>query len=108
MASAGQMSGSVPVDHHAVRAGQDAEHLVGVLFDEGRHVEISAQVFLAREAREGLGGAGALFASGSAVLVRGPETRSSPPGGTQTSVALALQPFSPWPGLSGPSTEDFT
>src|SRR5215471_18060589 len=95
MASAGQMSGSVPVDHHAVRAGQDAEHLVGVLFDEGRHVEISAQVFLAREAREGLGGAGALFASGSAVLVRGPETRSSPPGGTHTSVALALQPFSP-------------
>src|SRR5262249_38477474 len=36
MASAGEMSGSVPVDHHAVRAGQDAEDLVGVLFDEGR------------------------------------------------------------------------
>jgi len=41
MASAGQMSGSVPVDHHAVRAGQDAEDLVSVLFDEGRHAGIS-------------------------------------------------------------------
>ena len=71
MASAWQMSGSVPVDHHAVRAGQDAEDLVGVLFDEGRHAGISTQIFLAREARKGLGGAGTLFASGSAGLGEG-------------------------------------
>ena len=61
------------------------------------------QIFLAREARKGLGGV-ALFASGSA----GRGARSSPPGATHTSVAVALQPLSHWPGLSGPSTEDFT
>ena len=66
MASARQLSGSVPVNHHAVRAGQDAEDLVGVLCDEGRHAEIHTQIFLAREARKGLGGAGTLFAPGSA------------------------------------------
>jgi len=47
MASAWQMSGSMPVNHHAVRAGQDAEDLVGVLFDEGRHAEIRTQSFRA-------------------------------------------------------------
>src|SRR5262249_33868413 len=41
MASAWQISGSVPVNHRAVRAGQDAEDLVSVLFDEGRHAGIS-------------------------------------------------------------------
>jgi len=97
--------GGVPVNHHVVRAGQDSEDLVGVLFDEGRHSGISTQILLAREARTGRGGAGTLPASGSAGLG---EARSSPPGGTHTSVALALQPFSPWPGLPGPSTEDVT
>jgi len=48
MASAWQMSGSVPVKHCAVRVGQDAEDLVDVLSDESRHARIRTQIFLAR------------------------------------------------------------
>ena len=83
-------------------SGQTGESL-----GEGRHAGIGTQIFLAREARKGLGEA-ALFASGSAGFRWGRGARSSPTGATHTSAAAALQPLSPWPGLSGPSTEDFT
>src|SRR5262249_60402028 len=68
IASAWQMSGSVPVKHRPVRTGQDAEDLVDVLSDESRHARISHTNFLARGARKGLRRAGPLLASGTAGL----------------------------------------
>ena len=70
MVWAWRMLGSVPVNHRAVRAGQDAEDLVGVLFDEGGHAGISTQIFLAQETRKGLGGAGPLCFRFRRVTVR--------------------------------------
>src|SRR5262249_19118629 len=68
MASAWQMSGSVPVNHPEIRAGQDADDLVDVLSDESRHARIRTQIFLARGARKGLRRAGPLLASSTAGL----------------------------------------
>src|SRR5215467_2573441 len=61
MADVGECAGESPRGQSRTRCRRSR----GVLFEEGRHAGIGTQIFLAREARKGLGGA-ALFASGSA------------------------------------------